>query len=226
MTCASCPKSGVELNGVSPDSEGEQAPARPTLRGARGRVVFPGERLFIDLKDQRSGRSNPAELSGGASRSWRFLHDEWPHPSLVPKSPPAIRQKNHSFPGPRQAAESSPRPGQGVESYRQCLNLPKTAANQDKPAHSREMSPATGRPVLPMLATLGNPPTGERWAFESKWDGIGWVRRFSSAECGELAARSRRLIGRGGGFDVVLHQIRIFVQFILTVVGPNDKTTS
>ncbi|WP_258537555.1 MULTISPECIES: RNA ligase family protein [unclassified Rhodococcus (in: high G+C Gram-positive bacteria)] len=22
-----------------------------------------------------------------------------------------------------------------------------------------------------MLATLGNPPTGERWAFESKWDG-------------------------------------------------------
>ncbi|OFV78045.1 hypothetical protein RERY_13010 [Rhodococcus erythropolis] len=28
-----------------------------------------------------------------------------------------------------------------------------------------------GKPVPPMLATLGNPPTGERWAFESKWDG-------------------------------------------------------
>lgn len=67
--------------------------------------------------------------------------------------------------------ESSPRPGQGFESYRQCLNLPKTAAKQDKPAHSGQMSPATGKPVPPMLATLGNPPTGERWAFESKWDG-------------------------------------------------------
>ncbi|MFD6517882.1 non-homologous end-joining DNA ligase [Rhodococcus sp. NPDC060176] len=33
------------------------------------------------------------------------------------------------------------------------------------------MSPATGKPVPPMLATLGNPPTGEHWAFESKWDG-------------------------------------------------------
>ncbi|WP_336874248.1 non-homologous end-joining DNA ligase [Rhodococcus qingshengii] len=33
------------------------------------------------------------------------------------------------------------------------------------------MSPATGKPVPPMLATLGTPPTGERWAFESKWDG-------------------------------------------------------
>jgi len=26
------------------------------------------------------------------------------------------------------------------------------------------MSAATGKPVPPMLATLGNPPTGERWA--------------------------------------------------------------
>ncbi|OFV73768.1 non-homologous end-joining DNA ligase [Rhodococcus erythropolis] len=33
------------------------------------------------------------------------------------------------------------------------------------------MSAATGKPVPPMLATLGHPPTGERWAFESKWDG-------------------------------------------------------
>ena len=50
MTCASCPKSDFELNGVSPDpGGGEQAPARPTLRGARGRVVFPGKRLFLDL---------------------------------------------------------------------------------------------------------------------------------------------------------------------------------
>ncbi|UUE28419.1 hypothetical protein LRQ08_31260 (plasmid) [Rhodococcus qingshengii] len=34
------------------------------------------------------------------------------------------------------------------------------------------MSAATGKPVPPMLATLGQPPTGERWAFESKWDGV------------------------------------------------------
>jgi bifunctional non-homologous end joining protein LigD len=34
------------------------------------------------------------------------------------------------------------------------------------------MSAATGKPVPPMLATLGHPPTGERWAFESKWDGV------------------------------------------------------
>jgi bifunctional non-homologous end joining protein LigD len=33
------------------------------------------------------------------------------------------------------------------------------------------MSAVTGKPVPPMLATLGQPPTGERWAFESKWDG-------------------------------------------------------
>jgi len=34
------------------------------------------------------------------------------------------------------------------------------------------MSAATGKPVPPMLATLGHPPTRERWAFESKWDGV------------------------------------------------------
>nr|WP_251014264.1 hypothetical protein [Rhodococcus qingshengii] len=34
------------------------------------------------------------------------------------------------------------------------------------------MSAATGKPVPPMLATLGHPPTGERWAFGSKWDGV------------------------------------------------------
>ncbi len=37
---------------------------------------------------------------GGRARRcvalFRFLHDEWPHPSLVPKSPPTIRQQNHS----------------------------------------------------------------------------------------------------------------------------------
>ncbi|MDA3637675.1 ATP-dependent DNA ligase [Rhodococcus sp. C-2] len=33
------------------------------------------------------------------------------------------------------------------------------------------MSATAGKPVPPMLATLGQPPTGERWAFESKWDG-------------------------------------------------------
>lgn len=31
------------------------------------------------------------------------------------------------------------------------------------------MSAATGKSVEPMLATLGRPLTGERWAFESKW---------------------------------------------------------
>ncbi len=50
-------------------------------------------------------------------------------------------------------------------------NWPKTGRNQYKPAHSGEMSATSGKPVPPMLATLGHPPTGERWAFESKWDG-------------------------------------------------------
>lgn len=39
----------MNVGGVSPDSEGEQAPGRPILRGVRGRVVFPGEKLFLDL---------------------------------------------------------------------------------------------------------------------------------------------------------------------------------
>lgn len=65
---------------------------------------------------------------------FRFLHDEWPHPSLVPKSPPTIRQKNHSGLTPRQAADSSPHPGQGFESYRQCLNLEE---NSREPGQTR-----------------------------------------------------------------------------------------
>jgi ATP-dependent DNA ligase len=51
------------------------------------------------------------------------------------------------------------------------VSTPETSRNQYKPAHNREMSAATGKSVQPMLATLGHPPTGERWTFESKWDG-------------------------------------------------------
>ncbi|MFI7166507.1 hypothetical protein ACIBM3_29015 [Rhodococcus erythropolis] len=61
--------------------------------------------------------------------------------------------------------------GRGFQSYRQCLNLEENSRDAGQPAHSGQMSPATGKPVPPMLATLGHPPTGERWAFESKLDG-------------------------------------------------------
>ncbi|MBT2269006.1 hypothetical protein [Rhodococcus erythropolis] len=43
------------------------------------------------------------------------------------------------------------------------------------------MSAATGKPVPSMLATLGQPPTGERYAFESKWDGQRAITTTGSA---------------------------------------------
>lgn len=82
MTCASCPKSDVELNGVSPDPKGEQAPARPTLRGVRGRVVFPVERLFLDLEGSVIRMIEPGGRVRRCVALFRLLHDERPHPSL------------------------------------------------------------------------------------------------------------------------------------------------
>jgi len=34
------------------------------------------------------------------------------------------------------------------------------------------MSPVTGPPVLPMMAALGQMPSGAGWSYELKWDGI------------------------------------------------------
>jgi hypothetical protein len=46
-------------------------------------------------------------------------------------------------------------------------------------------------PVLPMLASVGPIPTGPAWGFEFKWDGTGWVRRFSSGYGVEPDSRGR-----------------------------------
>ena len=43
------PNRMVNSGGVSPDPEDEQAPSPNALRGARGRVIFPFQWLFLDL---------------------------------------------------------------------------------------------------------------------------------------------------------------------------------
>lgn len=90
------------------------------------------------------------------------------------------------------------------------VSTSETSRNQYRPAHSREMSAATGKSVQPMLATLGRPLTGECWAFESKWDGTGWVRRFSSASRRELAVRAGVLTPLEVGFAAGLHGFNFF----------------
>lgn len=42
------------------------------------------------------------------------------------------------------------------------------------------MSAAKKAPPTPMLATLGEPPAGEGWAFGMKWDGIERVPGFQN----------------------------------------------
>lgn len=58
--------------------------------------------------------------------------------------------------------------------------------------HDREMAskqPGSAPPILkPMLATLGKMPTGPRWAFEFKWDG---VRAIVSVDGEQVRAISR-----------------------------------
>ncbi|WP_175280195.1 hypothetical protein [Prescottella equi] len=46
---------------------------------------------------------------------------------------------------------------------------------------------AAPTPPAPMLATLGEPPAGEGWAFEMKWDGNARVRGFQSVRHHKLA---------------------------------------
>lgn len=53
--------------------------------------------------------------------------------------------------------------GGGLPTHFTIVSTAKTTRNQLNPAQTRHMSPATGKPVPPMLATLGHPPTGERW---------------------------------------------------------------
>ncbi len=63
----------------------------------------------------------------------------------------------------------------------------KLAEPSTNPRTVEGMSAATGKPVPPMLATLGQPPTGERWAFESKWDATARVHRNSRTIAAQLA---------------------------------------
>lgn len=100
-----------------------------------------------------------------------FLDHEGPHPGLVPISPPTIRQQNHSGLTLVRRWPPASIVVRGSSHLDSVSTSKKTVASQDKPAHSGDMSPATGKPVPPMLATLGQSPTGECYAFESKWDG-------------------------------------------------------
>jgi bifunctional non-homologous end joining protein LigD len=44
------------------------------------------------------------------------------------------------------------------------------------------MTPA-GPPVLPMMASLGELPTGAGWSYEMKWDGIRVIAEVDEGVC-------------------------------------------
>jgi bifunctional non-homologous end joining protein LigD len=45
------------------------------------------------------------------------------------------------------------------------------------------MSPVTGPPVLPMMAALGEMPSGSGWSYELKWDGIRVIAEVDDGVC-------------------------------------------
>lgn len=77
---------------------------------------------------------------------------------------PLTALQHHRQPGPR------PGPGSTLQSHpvlrsrstRYCLNFRKPAESSTNPRPVEGTSAATGKPVPPMLATLGHPPTGAR----------------------------------------------------------------
>jgi len=57
------------------------------------------------------------------------------------------------------------------------------------------MSPATSPPVLPMMAALGEMPSGEGWSYELKWDGIRVIAEVDDGVCRLWSRNSRDVSG-------------------------------
>lgn len=58
------------------------------------------------------------------------------------------------------------------------------------------MSPATSPPVLPMMAALGEMPSGPGWSYELKWDGIRVIAEVDDGVC-RLWSRNARDVSGG-----------------------------
>ena len=58
------------------------------------------------------------------------------------------------------------------------------------------MSPATSPPVLPMMASLGEMPSGAGWSYELKWDGIRVIAEVDDGVC-RLWSRNSRDVSAG-----------------------------
>ena len=57
------------------------------------------------------------------------------------------------------------------------------------------MSPVTGPPVLPMMAALGEMPSGAGWSYEMKWDGIRVIAEVDDGVCRLWSRNSRDVSG-------------------------------
>ena len=58
------------------------------------------------------------------------------------------------------------------------------------------MSPASGPPVLPMMAAVGPMPSGADWSYEMKWDGIRVIAEVDEGVC-RLWSRNSRDVSAG-----------------------------
>jgi bifunctional non-homologous end joining protein LigD len=58
------------------------------------------------------------------------------------------------------------------------------------------MSPATSPPVLPMMAALGEMPSGPGWSYELKWDGVRVIAEVDDGGC-RLWSRNARDVSGG-----------------------------
>ncbi|MFC5264866.1 non-homologous end-joining DNA ligase [Kribbella qitaiheensis] len=57
------------------------------------------------------------------------------------------------------------------------------------------MSPASGPPVLPMMAAVGPMPSGADWSYEMKWDGIRVIAEVEEGVCRLWSRNSRDVSG-------------------------------
>ncbi|TCM41226.1 non-homologous end-joining DNA ligase [Kribbella sp. VKM Ac-2568] len=57
------------------------------------------------------------------------------------------------------------------------------------------MSPASGPPVLPMMAAVGPMPSGADWSYEMKWDGIRVIAEVDEGVCRLWSRNSRDVSG-------------------------------
>ena len=66
------------------------------------------------------------------------------------------------------------------------------------------MSPASGPPVLPMMAAPGPLPTGPGWSYEMKWDGVRVIVAVTEDGCRLWSRNSRDVSGGPAGPDAGL----------------------